>query len=86
MIIRTNLYLFPYCKKIYQRIKNKNKPKKLICEIVIDIYYNIICYKSQINNKDKIIKKLQSFIFKNDNYSTIFYYIDISRTGNEKKK
>ena len=85
MLIRTNLYLFPYCKKIYQRIKNKNKPKKLICEIVIDIYYNIICYKSQINNKDKIIKKLQSFIFKNDNYSTIFYYIDISRTGNEKK-
>ena len=88
MIIRTNLYLFPYCKEIYQKIKNKKKPQKLISEIIIDIYYNIICYSSQINNKEKenMIKLLNSFIFKINDYSTIFYYIDISRDENEKEK
>ena len=81
MLMKTNLYLFPFCKEIYQRIKNKKKPKKLICEIIIDIYYNIICYESQKNNKEKenMIKKLNSFIFYINDYSTIFYYIDISR-------
>ena len=88
MLMKTNLYLFPFCKEIYQRIKNKKKPKKLICEIIIDIYYNIICYESQKNNKEKenMIKKLNSFIFYINDYSTIFYYIDISRDENEKEK